>query len=143
MITLPGRPTILSRFLAIVERGGNALPHPATLFAIMALLVVLGSAVAAQLNVNAVHPGTGQLIEPVSLLSISGLHRIMRELVTNFTSFAPLGTVLVAMLGIAVAEGSGLIGAALKLVVLSAPPRALTLAVVFAGVMSNTGGEVG
>jgi aminobenzoyl-glutamate transport protein len=143
MTTLPGRPTLLSRFLAIVERGGNALPHPATLFAIMALLVVLGSAVAAQLNVNAVHPGTGQLIEPVSLLSISGLHRIMRELVTNFTSFAPLGTVLVAMLGIAVAEGSGLIGAALKLVVLSAPPRALTLAVVFAGVMSNTGGEVG
>jgi aminobenzoyl-glutamate transport protein len=143
MTTLPGRPTLLSRFLAIVERGGNDLPHPATLFAIMALLVVLGSAVAAQLNVNAVHPGTGQLIEPVSLLSISGLHRIMRELVTNFTSFAPLGTVLVAMLGIAVAEGSGLIGAALKLVVLSAPPRALTLAVVFAGVMSNTGGEVG
>jgi p-aminobenzoyl-glutamate transporter AbgT len=51
------------------------------------------------------------------------------ELVTNSTGFAPLGTVRVAMLGIAVAEGSGLIGAALKLVVLSAPPRALTLAV--------------
>jgi aminobenzoyl-glutamate transport protein len=47
------------------------------------------------------------------------------------------------MLGIAVAEGSGLIGAGLKLVVLSAPPRLLTLAVVFAGVLSNMGGEVG
>ena len=80
---------------------------------------------------------------PVSLLTLAGLHRIMTELVTNFTSFAPLGTVLVAMLGIAVAEGTGLISAGLKLVVLSAPPRALTLAVVFAGVMSNMGGEVG
>jgi aminobenzoyl-glutamate transport protein len=139
----PARPTVLSRFLAIVERGGNALPHPATLFAAMAVLVVLVSALAAQLDLSAVHPGTGQIVAPVSLLSVSGLHRMMRELVTNFTGFAPLGTVLVAMLGIAVAEGSGLIAAALKLVVLSAPPRALTLAVVFAGVMSNTGGEVG
>jgi aminobenzoyl-glutamate transport protein len=133
----------MGRFLALVERGGNALPHPATLFALMAALVVLVSAVAAQLELSAVHPGTGKPVVPVNLLSIAGLHRMMTEMVTNFTSFAPLGTVLVAMLGIAVAEGSGLIAAALKLVVLSAPPRALTVAVVFAGIMSNTGGEVG
>ena len=135
--------SFLSRFLAIVERGGNALPHPATLFAIMAVLVIVVSAVAAQLDLTVTHPGTGKPVQPVSLLSVSGLHRIMTELVSNFTGFAPLGTVLVAMLGIAVAEGSGLIGAGLKLVVLSAPPRALTTAIVFAGVMSNTGGEVG
>ena len=135
--------TALSRFLALIERGGNALPHPATLFAIMAALVVVVSAVAAQFDLAVVHPGTGKPVQPVSLLTLSGLHRMMTELVSNFTGFAPLGTVLVAMLGIAVAEGSGLIGAGLKLVVLAAPPRALTLAVVFAGVMSNTGGEVG
>jgi aminobenzoyl-glutamate transport protein len=137
------KPGALGRFLAIIERGGNALPHPATLFALMAVLVVLISAAAAQLELSAVHPGTGMPVVPVSLLSIAGLHRMMTEMVTNFTSFAPLGTVLVAMLGIAVAEGSGLIAAALKLVVLSAPPRALTIAVVFAGIMSNMGGEVG
>jgi aminobenzoyl-glutamate transport protein len=136
-------PTLLSRFLGIIERGGNALPHPATLFALMAVAVVLASALAAQFDLTVVHPGTKRTIQPVSLLTIAGLHRMMTELVTNFTGFAPLGTVLVAMLGIAVAEGSGLIGAGLKLVVLSAPPRLLTLAVVFAGVMSNTGGEVG
>src|SRR5687768_2640935 len=140
--TVPRR-TLLSRFLSVIERGGNALPHPATLFALMALGVILMSAVAAQFDLSVVHPGTKRAIAPVSLLSIAGLHRIMTELVTNFTGFAPLGTVLVALLGIAVAEGSGLIGAALKLVVLSAPPRALTVAVVFAGIMSNTGGEVG
>lgn len=135
--------TALSRFLGVIERGGNALPHPATLFAIMAALVVVVSAVAAQFDLAVTHPGTGKPVQPVSLLTLPGMHRIMTELVSNFTGFAPLGTVLVAMLGIAVAEGSGLIGAGLKLVVLSAPARALTLAVVFAGVMSNTGGEVG
>jgi aminobenzoyl-glutamate transport protein len=137
------RLTLLSRSLAVIERGGNALPHPATLFAIMAALTVLVSAVAAQFDLTVSHPGTAKPVQPVSLLTVSGLHRIMTEMVSNFTSFAPLGTVLVAMMGIAVAEGTGLISAGLKLVVLSAPPRALTLAVVFAGVMSNTGGEVG
>lgn len=143
MIDDAARPSRLTRFLSFVERGGNALPHPVTLFAGMAALVVVVSAIASASGLSAVHPGTGQTVRPVSLLTLAGLHRIMTELVTNFTSFAPLGTVLVAMLGIAVAEGTGLISAGLKLVVLSAPPRALTLAVVFAGVMSNTGGEVG
>jgi aminobenzoyl-glutamate transport protein len=143
MTSAPPRPTLLARFLTTVERGGNALPHPVTLFAGMAVLVVLASAAAAALGLSAVHPGTGKPVTPVSLLTLAGLHRMMTDLVTNFTSFAPLGTVLVAMLGIAVAEGSGLISAGLKLVVVSAPPRALTMAVVFAGVMSNTGGEVG
>jgi aminobenzoyl-glutamate transport protein len=137
------RPTLLSRFLSVIERGGNALPHPATLFAGMAIAIVVISGIAAQFDLSAIHPSTQKPIQPVSLLSIAGLHRIMTSLVTNFTNFAPLGTVLVAMLGIAVAEGSGLIGAALKVVVLSAPARLLTFAIVFAGVMSNTGGEVG
>jgi aminobenzoyl-glutamate transport protein len=130
-------------FLGFIERTGNALPHPATLFFIMAMLVILVSAVAESFDLTVTHPGTGKPIAAVSLLSISGLHRILTNMVSNFTGFAPLGTVLVAMLGIAVAEGSGLIGAALKLLVLSAPKRLLTVVIVFAGVMSNTGGEVG
>ena len=138
---LPGG--VIARSLALIERGGNALPHPATLFALMAVLVILASDIAARFDLEVVHPATGEPIQPVSLLTIRGLHRILTEMVTNFTSFAPLGTVLVAMLGIAVAEGSGLIGAALKLLVLSAPRQLLTFAIVFAGVMSNTGGEVG
>lgn len=133
----------LDRVLQRVERAGNALPHPTALFALFAGLVVVLSAIAARFDLSVVHPGTGKVIEPVSLLTIEGLHRILTSTVTNFTGFAPLGTVLVAMLGIAVAEGSGLLGAALKLLVLSAPRRILTAVIVFAGVMSNAGGEVG
>lgn len=134
---------LLTRALGWVERVGNALPHPGTLFALMALLVVLASAVASYLELEVEHPGTGETIRAVNLLSVPGLHRILTEMVTNFTAFAPLGTVLVAMLGIGVAEGSGLIGAALRLMVVSAPRRLLTFVIVFAGILSNTASEIG
>ena len=134
---------LLQTFLTVVERGGNALPHPATLFLIFALAVLLLSQLAVMLGLEAVHPKTGELIRPQSLLSRPGLHRILEETVTNFTGFAPLGTVLVALLGIGVAEGTGLIGATMRLLVLSAPRRLLTGVVVFAGVLSNVGSEIG
>ena len=130
-------------FLDFVEKAGNLLPHPASLFAIFAILVIIVSGIAASLDVVVRHPATGEMIKPVSLLSISGLHRILEEMVDNFTSFAPLGTVFVSMLGIGLAESSGLIGAALKLLVISAPRRLLTLVIVLAGVLSNMASEIG
>ena len=133
----------LTVFLSTVERGGNALPHPGTLFALLAGLIVVISAFAARTGIEVMHPGTGELIQPVSLATVDGLHRILTEMVTNFTSFAPLGTVLVSMLGIGVMESSGLIGAALRLLVLSAPKRLLTFVIVLAGVLSNTASEIG
>lgn len=135
--------SFVNRFLGVIERTGNALPHPSTLFLIAAVLVVLLSAVVASFDLQVVHPGTGETVRVVSLLTVEGLHRILEGLVRNFTGFAPLGTVLVAMLGIAVAEGTGMIAATLKLLVISAPKRLLTFTIVFAGVLSNTGGEVG
>ena len=130
-------------FLGTIERVGNALPHPATLFAILALLTIVVSGLAAAAGIEAAHPGTGETIRPVSLLTLAGLHRIVTEMVGNFTGFAPLGTVLVAMLGIGVMEASGLIGAALRLLVLSAPQRLLTFVIVLAGVLSNAASEIG
>ncbi|WP_187261127.1 AbgT family transporter [Pontibacter beigongshangensis] len=133
----------VDKFLSVIERIGNALPHPATLFAGFALLVVLLSWVASLFDLAVVHPGTGETITPVNLLSRDGLHMILTRMVTNFTAFAPLGTVLVSLLGIGIAEGTGFIGAVLRLVVLSSPKRLLTFVIVFAGVMSNTASEVG
>lgn len=133
----------VSRSLAIIEWLGNALPHPATLFALLAIAVLLLSWGCSWLDISVLHPATGETIRPMNLLSAAGLHRILTETIHNFTGFAPLGTVLVAMLGIGVAEGSGLIGAALRLLVLSAPRRALTFVIVMAGVLSNTASEVG
>ncbi|MEM7659385.1 MAG: AbgT family transporter, partial [Bacteroidota bacterium] len=129
-------------FLNILEKGGNALPHPATLFGILALVAIVVSGICTWIGVTATLPN-GKLVEPVNLMSREGIHWLMTSMVTNFTGFAPLGTVLVAMLGIGVAEGSGLIGTGLRLLVLKAPPRLLTLVLVFSGVLSNMASEVG
>ncbi len=133
----------IDRFLSIVERAGNTLPHPATLFFLLTVVIVVVSAITAQFDLSVAHPKTGEPVVPINLLSVEGLHRIMGGLVTNFTSFAPLGTVLVALIGIGVAEHSGLIGACLRIVVLNAPRFLLTPIVVFAGVMSNMASEIG
>ncbi len=134
---------IFDRFLNITETVGNALPNPATLFAIFAVSVLFLSGIAWYFDWTAIHPSTGEAINPVNLLSKEGLHRIMLEMVSNFTDFAPLGIVIVAMLGIGIAESSGLIGAIIRLLVLSAPERLMTFVLVFAGVISNTASDIG
>lgn len=131
------------KFLFIVEKGGNALPDPATLFAIFAVLVMLVSWLVYSLNVEMLHPGTGEMVGVKSLISKDGLAFMLTKMVTNFTGFAPLGTVLVALLGIGIAEGSGLIGTVLRMIVLGSPKKLLTVVIVFAGVISNTASEVG
>jgi aminobenzoyl-glutamate transport protein len=138
-----GSARLISGFLGMIEKGGNALPHPASLFAIMATLAVVVSGITSLFDLTVIHPGTGEIIRPNNLVSVSGLHYILTSMVTNFTGFAPLGTVLVAMLGIGIAEGSGLIGAVLRVLVLTAPQRLLTYVIVLAGVISNTASEIG
>jgi len=134
---------LIGRILNTVEKVGNALPHPATLFALFALMVVILSGITSLFNLSVEHPGTGEIIEPVNLLTIEGMHRMLTEMVTNFTGFAPLGVVLVAMLGIGIAESTGFIGTALRLMVLKSPKKILTFVIVLAGILSNTASEVG
>lgn len=133
----------IDKFLGLVENVGNKLPHPTSLFALFALAVIIVSGIVSMFDLEVTHPGTGEIIRPVSLLTIEGMHRIILNLITNFTSFAPLGTVLVSLLGIAVAEHSGLIGAVLRLLVLKAPKKLLTFVIVFSGILSNTASEIG
>lgn len=135
--------SFVDRLLNATERVGNALPHPATLFLLFALSVLLFSLFAHWADWSGVHPATGEEVHVVNLLSKEGFHRILLELVENFTGFAPLGIVLVAMLGIGIAEGSGLIGALIRLLVLSAPKRLLTFVLVFSGIVSNVASDVG
>lgn len=130
-------------FLNGVERVGNALPHPATLFGLFALIVLVFSAIFSAFGVSAVHPGTGETYEVVNLLARDGIHMILENMVTNFTNFAPLGIVIVAMLGIGLAEHSGLIAVIIRSLVLSSPERLLTFIIVLAGILSNLASSVG
>ncbi|MEO1082940.1 MAG: AbgT family transporter, partial [Acidobacteriota bacterium] len=125
------------RFLAFVEWLGNLLPHPVSLFALFALGVVVVSAIAAKAGLQVVDPrpsAAGALLTVESLLTGDGIRWISQSLVRNFTDFVPLGTVLVALLGVGVAEKSGLLTTAVRALVLGAPKNQVTLIVVFAGV---------
>jgi len=141
-----GKKSLVDRFLNVTERVGNALPHPATLFLIFAVLALVFSGIASWLDWEATQQmadGSVRIIKPVNLLSKEGFGRILTEMVENFTGFAPLGIVMVAMLGIGIAESSGLIGAIIRMLVLSAPKRLLTFVLVFSGILSNTASDVG
>jgi aminobenzoyl-glutamate transport protein len=148
----PGnRKTLFSRFLAFVEWLGNLLPHPVTLFALIAILIVLVSGLCGVLGVQVDDPrppgAAGRdpsgMIVAKSLMTGTGIRWMATNLVTNFTGFVPLGTVLVALLGVGVADKSGLLGAAIRGMVLAAPRHLIALVVVFAGVLSNTASEMG
>jgi aminobenzoyl-glutamate transport protein len=136
-----------TRFLDVVEWLGNLLPHPVTLFALLAAGMVFLSGLFGWLGISVEDPrpaaAAGATIEAVSLLNAEGLRRILGNLVSNFVNFAPLGVVLVAMLGVGVAEKSGLLSALVRGIVLNAPRHIVTVAVVFAGVLSNTASEMG
>jgi aminobenzoyl-glutamate transport protein len=131
------------KFLNTTEKIGNALPHPATLFALFAVAAIIASVVGYYFHWEVIHPGTKEIVRPVNLLSHDGIHRILLDMVDNFTSFAPLGIVLVAMLGIGIAEKSGLINTIIRMLVLNSPKHLLTFVIVFAGVLSNIASDVG
>lgn len=141
--------SLYNRWLNGIEAIGNRLPHPIALFSFFALAVVVISAICSALGVSA----TGELItdgklqettvSSVSLLTKEGLTYMLTHAVTNFTTYAPLGMVLTAMLGVGVAEQSGLIHTLLKYAVKLTPAKLITPAVVFLGVMSNVASDAG
>ncbi|AOS43753.1 p-aminobenzoyl-glutamate transport protein [Lacunisphaera limnophila] len=131
------------RFLTVIERLGNLLPNPSTLFALLAATVVVLSWIFSRMGVSAIHPATGQVVPVINLLNVEGLHRMLISVVPNFVGFPPLGTVLACLVGIAVAERTGLVTAGLRLIVLATPRRWLASIVVFGGILSHSGADVG
>lgn len=134
-------------FLKSVELIGNRLPHPAMIFVILSVAVILLSAVLAEvvepITYYDARAGEEVTKSVVSLFNAEGLRYIFNSATTNFTSFAPLGTVLVAMLGVGVAEWTGLFNTSLRKILLGVNPKLLTAIVVFTGVMSNIASDAG
>ncbi len=145
----PPKVSLYNRCLNGIERVGNSLPNPIALFGIFALAIVVISAICAALKVSATGMlvSSGELQETtvtaVSLLTKEGLTYMFTSAVNNFTTYAPLGMVLVAMLGVGVAEQSGMINALLKRAVLVTPAKLLSPMIVFLGVMSNIASDAG
>lgn len=134
---------IFNKSLDYIEIVGNKLPHPATLFALLALLVAVVSMIGDFVNLSALHPADGSTINVKNLLNGNGIRWIYTNVVHNFVNFPPLGYVLAVMIGIGVAEGSGLFDSMIRALVLNAPKRLITGSIVLAGVISHLASEAG
>lgn len=125
--------------LYALEKVGNKLPHPIYIFMIMALLVVVVSAFTAGTTV--INPGTGEETAVKNLATKEGLIWILANVVTNFVKFPPLGMVLVMMIGLGLAEETGLLRTILRKVIVGAPTTLVTFIVVFSGILGNIAGS--
>lgn len=127
----------LYRFLGFVERVGNRLPHPFTLFVILCLVVIVVSFITASMGVAVTHPTSGEEVLAKSLLSKDGIRYMLLNMLSNFTGFAPLGLVLTMMLGIGLAEEAGLLNTFMKKFMLGASDRNLLIVIFLIGICGN------
>jgi len=127
--------------LSWIERVGNKLPDPITLFVILAGLVLLISWICSLFGVSATHPGTGAVLHAVNLLSKAGFRQIWSRAVTNFSGFAPMGMVLVCVIGTGIAEKSGFLSALIKKSFTGVPPILVTTILVFICINGNIAGD--
>jgi aminobenzoyl-glutamate transport protein len=143
--------TLLQKSLDLIERWGNKVPHPAVLFFLLMVLVALLSHIFHLLGTSVtyqrINPATHKVEEVTtavrSLLSAEGIAFAFTSVVPNFINFGPVGIILVAMIGIGLAERSGLIGALIRKIVLIAPRQAITTIIVTLGVISSIASDAG
>lgn len=138
----------LQRSIDRIERVGNRLPDPTTLFVILAGIVLAVSFLAATANLSVTLPpteegGEERVVEAENLLTGENIQRILLEMPDTFADFPPLALVLVVMFGIGVADKTGLVGTALRAFVSNVPDWLLSAAVVFAGLMSSLAVDAG
>ena len=126
-----------TRMLASVERVGNKLPDPAVLFIYLLFAVWILSWLFSYVAFQAVDPRTDAPIVINNLLSGKGFTDFLSAMVTNFSHFHPVGVVLVAMLGIGVAEHTGFINTAIRGLLNVTSPKFLTPMVILVGIISH------
>jgi aminobenzoyl-glutamate transport protein len=149
--TVASRKTFLQKLLDGVEIVGNKVPHPAIIFLLMSAIVIVLSQVFYMLGTSVtyqvVDPATHKVLDATatvnSLLTMDGLRFIITSVVRNFLGFGPVGVILVAMVGVGLAEEAGLIGALIRRIVAVAPRRMITFIIVAMGVLSSVASDAG
>jgi aminobenzoyl-glutamate transport protein len=126
-----------------IETLGNKLPHPFWMFVWICILVVIMSAITAFIGVNATHPDTGERIVAESLITGDGLRRFVEEAVRNFAHFAPFGLVLVMLMGVSIAERSGLLAVVMRSLAFAVPNRIVLPTIFILGACGNIGSDAG
>lgn len=133
----------LTKALDWIERNGNKLPDPAILFLILMILVWVFSAILSPFDFGETDPRSGQPLFINNLLTLDKFALFLTNMISVFMNFAPLGVVLVAMLGVGVAEHSGYINAGLKKLLGFTPKSMLTPMLILVAIVSHTAADAG
>lgn len=134
---------LLDRILDTIERVGKRLPDPITLFLGLAIVVVLISWLCSALGAKALNPATNEMVEVKNLFSVYGLQYLWSNVITNFSGFAPLGMVLVAVIGSSVSEKSGFLVALMERFLGGAKGWIVSMVIIFLGINLNIAGDAG
>ncbi|OLM17955.1 Aminobenzoyl-glutamate transport protein [Pseudonocardia sp. Ae707_Ps1] len=124
------------RAMAVVERVGNALPHPFWLFWVLSAILAVISAGLAAAGVSVIAPD-GEPVAVRNLLSGDGVAMAVSSMIDNFAEFPPMATIVTVIMGVAVAERSGLLAAAMRVGVARVPASLVVFAVAFAGTVAH------
>jgi aminobenzoyl-glutamate transport protein len=143
--------TTMQRFLDAVERAGNAVPHPVIIFLILVAIVMVLSHIfyvlGATVSYQVINPDTHKIetatTTATSLLTAEGIRHIYTRLVPNFMGFTAVGLLIVAMIGVGVAEEAGLVNALIRKLVTVSPPWALIYILAFVGILSSIAADAG
>jgi aminobenzoyl-glutamate transport protein len=125
------------RAMAVVERLGNALPHPFWLFWVLAAILGVVSAGLSAAGVSVVSPSDGETVTVRNLLSGDGLAMAVSTMIDNFATFPPMATIVVVIMGVAVAERTGFLAAVMRVGVSRVPASLVVFAVAFAGTVAH------
>jgi aminobenzoyl-glutamate transport protein len=143
--------TFMEKVLDGVERVGNKVPHPAVIFVILIGIVIVLSHImyllGSSVSYEVINPETHKVEKATttvrSLLTAEGIRFMFAGVVQNFMSFQAVGVIIVAMVGVGVAEESGLVKALIRKLVIVAPPWALTYILVGVGILSSLAADAG
>jgi aminobenzoyl-glutamate transport protein len=169
--TSDGSKTYMQKLLDVVEKVGNKVPHPAVIFLVLIALVMvlshvfylMGTSVSSEVIVPEANPTPEKSLDAYpyseelskphkpemrttavqSLLTVEGLRFIYVSLIPSFMSFTGLGLIIVAMIGVGVAEEAGLVGALIRKLVLISPHWALAYILAFVGILSSVAADAG
>lgn len=134
---------ITQRVLATVERVGNKLPDPAVLFIALLFIVWVLSWALSFFDWGVIDPRSGEPLVIANQLSAGAMVQFFSSMVKNFAHFHPIGVVLVAMLGIGVAEHTGFINSGLRAMMSVTARWLLTPMLILVGIVSHTAADAG
>jgi aminobenzoyl-glutamate transport protein len=147
----PASKTAMQKVLDTIERVGNAVPHPVVIFLILIGIVLVLSHIlyllGASVSYQVINPDTDKVEAATtaanSLLTGEGIRHIYTRIVPNFLGFSAVGLLVVAMMGVGVAEEAGLVNALIRKLVAVSPGWALTYILAFVGILSSVAADAG